>query len=97
MRCCALSATASCARLDAAHSLDLRGSVGDETTRRSSDSYATVPSSHTCALDFFFAGETCDPIAQEGSRFGAEAWAARTKGLGSRRWDRQIARKRRGT
>lgn len=46
--------------------LHLPGSVSDETTRRSSDSYATAPSSRTRALDFFFAGATCDPISQTG-------------------------------
>jgi hypothetical protein len=44
-----------------------------------------LPGSHTCALDFFLAGEACDFIASNRLWFGAEAWAARTKGLGSRR------------
>jgi hypothetical protein len=43
-----------------------------------------LPSSHTCALDFFLAGEAYDLIASDRWWFGAEAWAARTKRLGSR-------------
>jgi hypothetical protein len=43
-----------------------------------------LPSSHTCALDFFLAGEDYDLIASDRSWFEAEAWAARTKRLGSR-------------
>src|SRR6266581_782541 len=52
-----------------------------------------LPSSHTRALDFFLAGEAYDLIASDRSWFGAEAWAARTKRLGSRHSGRQVVGK----
>src|SRR6266496_2830499 len=51
------------------------------------------PSSHTCALDFFLAGEAYDLIASDRWWFGAEAWAATTKRLGSRHLGRQVVGK----
>src|ERR1700730_405097 len=52
-----------------------------------------VPSSHTCALDLFPAGEAHYLIASDRSWFRAEAWTARTKRLGSRYVGRQIVGK----
>jgi hypothetical protein len=52
-----------------------------------------LPSSRTCALDFFLAGEAYDLIASDRWWFGEEAWAERTKRFGSRHLGRQVVGK----
>src|SRR5215472_18774215 len=52
-----------------------------------------LPSSHTCAVDFFLAAEACDLIASDRFWFGRKACPATMKRLGSKHLRRQIAPK----